>query len=572
MKELFAYMKPYRRRLALAIAATAVSGVCDLLLPTLMSNILNDGIYRADFPYIARCCAVMLAVALIGLCAVIVGSRVSNEVIEGFCADLRRELFRKVNRMRFEDFGRLGSATLVTRATKDVDTVSWLAAVMTGAVVTIPVLFFGGVILAMRKDVLLSLVLLAVLPLVLAAVVGVSRKVGPLWERSEKGFDAQGDCMRQRLRGIRVIRAFNAEPREHARIAGVTETMSDAIVRANVAEGMIPLMAAFVLNAAAVLIVYFGGVRMESGGSLSAGDIFAVVQYVSLAASSVVEAAYAIVAIPRIREAARRIREVLHSESNADPIARQDLTLRGEIALEGVSFRYEGAAEAALSEVTLHIAAGQKAAVIGGTGAGKSTLVSLLLGFRMPTQGRILLDGMPTTQLSRYTMRENMRCVLQSAALYSGTIRENVAMGREGATEEEIRAALETAQAAQFVGGFSDGLDHPVSQAGKNLSGGQKQRICIARALLKDAPIYLFDDSFSALDYLTEANLRRALSARIAGSTQVIVTQRVSTAMHCDVIFVLDGGALVGSGTHDALLETCPIYREIYRSQMGGAS
>lgn len=219
----------------------------------------------------------------------------------------------------------------------------------------------------------------------------------------------------------------------------------------------------------------------------------------------------------------------------------------------------------------MHIPAGQKAAIIGGTGSGKSTLMSMLLGFRMPTEGEVRLDGIPTTRLSRYCLRENMSCVLQNATIYSGTVRENIRMGRLSASDGEIWDALETAQAKEFVEGFSDGLDHAIKQAGKNLSGGQKQRLSIARAVLKDAPIYIFDDSFSALDFLTEANLRAALSRKIAGKTQIIITQRISSAMHADRIYVMDQGALVDAGTHEQLLSRCAVYQEIHASQTGGA-
>jgi len=246
--------------------------------------------------------------------------------------------------------------------------------------------------------------------------------------------------------------------------------------------------------------------------------------------------------------------------------------LTGDIRFENVSFRYAGAAEPALRDISLHIRPGQKVAVIGGTGAGKSTVVSMLMGFRMPTHGQVLLDGIPTTKLSRYTMRENMRCALQNATIYSGTIRENVCMGRQGAADEAILEALEVAQAGDFVRGFSDGLDHEIKQSGKNLSGGQKQRLSIARALLKEVPIYIFDDSFSALDFLTEARLRSALSKRIAGKTQIIITQRISSAMHCDQVYVMDKGALVDHGTHEELLQRCSVYQEIHASQTGGAA
>ena len=570
MKDMLKYLLPYWKGLIAATAAVAISTLCDLLLPTIMSQILNNGVYRADFPYIVKCCAVMAAVALVGLGTVILGAKISNDIVASFCADVRSAVFLKVNQMSFEEFGELGTAALVTRCTHDVETVSWIAAELSGTVITIPMLFFGGVVLSLRKDVALSLTMLAFVPAILAIVLYIGKRIDGIWEISDRYVDRQNEIMRERLRGIRVIRAFNAEPREHARVSEATRIMVDSFIRGNVAIGAVSPLATFLLNLAAVVIVYLGGWRMETSAGLTGADIFAIVQYVSLVSAGVITGAFAIISFPQAKVAAGRIGQVLHARGMADPIARQDITLAGDIVFDHVSFRYDGASEAALKDISLHIARGQKAAVIGGTGSGKSTLVQILLGFRAPTSGAVLLDGISTEKLSRRTIRDNISCVLQNATIYSGTIRENVRMGKLDASDAEIRSALETAQAGEFVNAYADGIDHEIRQSGKNLSGGQKQRLSIARALLKDAPIYIFDDSFSALDFLTEAKLRTELNRRLAGKTQMVITQRVTSAMHCDVIFVMDGGALVDRGTHGQLLERCGVYREIYASQTGG--
>lgn len=570
MKDMLKYLLPYWKGLIAATAAVAISTLCDLLLPTIMSQILNNGVYRADFPYIVKCCAVMAAVALVGLGTVILGAKISNDIVASFCADVRSAVFRKVNQMSFEEFGELGTAALVTRCTHDVETVSWIAAELSGTVITIPMLFFGGVALSLRKDVALSLTMLAFVPAILAIVLYIGKRIDGIWEISDRYVDRQNEIMRERLRGIRVIRAFNAELREHARVSEATRIMVDSFIRGNVAIGAVSPLATFLLNLAAVVIVYLGGWRMETSAGLTGADIFAIVQYVSLVSAGVITGAFAIISFPQAKVAAGRIGQVLHARGMSDPIARQDITLTGDIDFDHVSFRYDGASEAALKNISLHIAKGQKAAVIGGTGSGKSTLVQILLGFRLPTSGEVRLDGVSTEKLSRRTIRDNISCVLQNATIYSGTIRENVRMGRLDATDDEIRSALETAQAGEFVNAYDDGIGHVIRQSGKNLSGGQKQRLSIARALLKEAPIYIFDDSFSALDFLTEAKLRTELNRRLAGKTQMIITQRVTSAMHCDVIFVMDGGALVDRGTHGQLLERCGVYREIYASQTGG--
>lgn len=572
MKEMFGYLRPYWKGLLLSTLGICMATFCDLLLPTIMSEILNNGISRADMNYVIRCCVVMLAVALTGLGSFLWGSKISCNVVESFSADIRAVTFRKVNQMSFEEFGTMGTAALVTRCSHDVETVSWIAAELCGTLVSIPVLFFGGVVLALRKDVMLSMTLLLCLPVVVAFVLYTGRNIVPLWKKCDTYIDKENAIVRERLRGIRVIRAFNAEPREHDRIENALKVMTDSMIKSNVAMGAVAPLASFLLSMAGVLIVYLGGWRMETEQGLTGGDIFAIIQYIGLAASGVIMGAFTVLNFPQAKIAADRIGQVLHAQAMEDPHEKQDLTFAGDICFENVSFRYQGAAESALENITFHIRPGQQAAVIGGTGSGKSTLVSMLLGFRMPTCGTVKIDGCSTEQLSRRTMRENMSCVLQNATIYSGTIRENVRMGKLDATDEQILGALEIAQAREFVDSFSDGLDYEIKQSGKNLSGGQKQRLSIARAVVKNAPIYLFDDSFSALDFLTEAKLRSALNRKLAGKTQLIITQRISSAMHCNVIFVLDGGRLVDQGSHEHLLRHCQVYREIYASQTGGES
>ena len=570
MKKIFAYLKPYRGGLILGMLLMAISTVCELLLPSIMSDILNTGVYNADLNYIFRCCAKMLAVALVSLGSVLGGWYISSRVVAGFCADLRLGVFRKVNTMRFEDISRMGSSALLTRSTHDVGTLSWVASMLSGSIITIPVLFIGGVVLAMGKDPVLSLVLLLFIPLVFVVVVKVGKKIEPLWETSDKYMDKQNDIVRERLHGIRVIRAFNSEPREHKRIEDATQVMAENIIRANVSMGVISPLTIALMNLSVVLIVYLGGFRMERGiSSASGGDIFAVIQYITLIMNGVVMAAFSIVMYPHAKVAAKRIGEVLEVESPAEP-EEEDLQFSGDIRLENLSFGYEGAAENAVSDISLHIRPGQQVAVIGGTGSGKSTLVQLLMGFRRPSAGHIYFDGRDSMSISPKTIRANISCVLQKAAIYSGTIRKNIAMGKPGATDQELLAAAEIAQMGDYLASLPDGLDHELTQSGKNLSGGQKQRVCIARAVLKNAPIYIFDDSFSALDFLTEARLRRALAERTQGRTRIVITQRVSSAMSCDCIFVMDKGRLVDAGSHQELLERCKIYQEIYVSQTGG--
>ena len=571
MKKIIPFLKPYRAQLLLAVLLSAASTLCELLLPTIMSDILDKGVYLADLSYILRCCGRMLIVALISLGTVLGGAYLSAQVVAGFCTDLRETVFNRVNNMSFEEFSSIGTSALLSRATHDIGNLSWVASMLSGSVVTIPVLFLGGVLLAMRKDAVLALIMLVFVPVVFVIVTVIGRKIEPLWVISDSYVDKQNDIVRERLHGIRVIRAFNSEPREHKRIDEATHVMADNIIHANVSMGLVSPLTIALMNMAAVLIVWIGGWRMENGLSgVSGGDIFAIVQYVALTMNGVVMAAFMIVMLPHAKVAAGRIGVVLDSEGIADPNPEEALELKGDIEFKHVSFCYDGASVPAVEDVSLHIRAGEKVAVIGGTGSGKSTLVQLLMSFRLPTSGKIYFDGRDAATINRKIIRDNMSCVLQRPAIYSGSICRNIEMGRPGASEAEIEEAVGIAQMADYVDSLPDGLEHMLEQSGKNLSGGQKQRICIARAILKNAPIFIFDDSFSALDFMTEARLRARLGEKIQGRTQIVITQRISSAMSSDCIFVMDGGRLVDAGRHEELLERCRIYREIYVSQTGG--
>ncbi|MBR6825406.1 MAG: ABC transporter ATP-binding protein [Oscillospiraceae bacterium] len=567
MKRMLKYLKPYRGLLLAAMALISVSSFCDLLLPTLMSNILDRGIRDKDGGYILLCCGEMLLTAGISLGCILWGSKISAKVVSCFCGDLRSDIFRKVNTLSFEEFGHWGTAALVTRATHDVMTVSWVASMLCGTVATIPMLFIGGVVLSMAKDVVLSLILLTVVPVILAVVLAIGRKVLPLWKKSDEYIDRQNAIMRERLRGIRVIRAFRQEDREHDRIAEATEVMAENIIKGNVSMGILMPLSLFLFNVATVLIVYFGSFRMGSG-QLSAGDIFAVTQYVTMIMAGIMMGAFALVMYPHAKVAAGRIGEVFDAEGMGNSTIGMEHQFQGSIRFENVSFSY-GGSEDAVKDISLEIQAGQKVSVIGGTGSGKSTLISLLLGFRRPCKGTLFFDGVPATDISKASLRRDISSVLQGSAIYTGTIRENIRMGKENASEEELMEATRIAQLAPFVEECG-GLDYQITQAGKNLSGGQKQRLSIARAIVKEAPIYIFDDSFSALDFLTEKNLRSALNEKIKGKTQIVVTQRITSAMSSDCIFVMDKGILVDQGKHEELLKRCKIYQEIFASQTGG--
>ncbi|MBQ7123354.1 MAG: ABC transporter ATP-binding protein [Oscillospiraceae bacterium] len=572
MKKIFENLIPYKNSILVALFLMTSATVCDLMLPTIMSDIVDKGIYLSDIEFIKRNCLYMFIVALIGLVTVILGRRYTSRIVAGFCCDLRRMVFAKVSTMTFGEMNELGTAALITRSTHDTETLGWIASILCSNVITIPVLFIGGVVLSFRKDVLLSMILLLFVPIVFAVVILIGRKIEPLWRIADEFIDKQNDIMRERLRGIRVIRAFDKEEHEHERISDATWKMAMNIIKSNVSMGVISPLALFLLNFSVVLIVYIGAVRMENGVSaVSAGDIFAVIQYVTLVMTSIINAAFVIVMIPHAKVAAGRIGEVISAKGIDDTIAEEEINFSGRIVFDNVTFKYDGATEPAVSNISFSVEPGQKISVIGGTGSGKSTLVSLMLCFRMPTEGKVVYDGRSTETLSHKTVRRNISCVLQNSAIYSGTIKDNILMGKPGATDEDIFEAAEIAEFGDFIRTLDNGLDHELNQSGKNLSGGQKQRLSIARAVIKNAPIYIFDDSFSALDFLTESKLRTKLSQKAKGKTQIIITQRVTSAMNSDMILVMDNGKLVDSGKHSELLERCKIYQEIYASQTGGA-
>ena len=574
MRQLLSYLKPYRGRIALATFLMAISAVCNLLLPTLMSDVLDKGVYGAaegdTFGYILKTAGWMLGISALSLASVAGGYWVVYHAISGYTWSLRSALFRKVHTMTLAEVGRIGASNLVTRSTHDVGTLNWVISVLCGSFIIIPLMFLGGVFLCMRKDFRLSLVILCAVPLLLAAVLLMSKRIDKLWEISDEYCDRQNDLVRERLRGIRVIRAFDREKRAHERITDATRVMADNLIRANVRMAVIDPLAAFVLNTAALVLVYLGGIRMERGSGLTPGDIFAMIQYIGIILSAIISVSFAIVMLPHVRVAARRLRQVTESTGLEDDRPAEGLTFTGRIDIDKLGFTYPGSSLPALSGVELHVGAGEQVSIIGGTGSGKSTLAELLLAFRAPTEGSLCFDGRDVSELSPGDIRANVSCALQKSMLYAGTVAENLRMGKPDASDEELWDALELAQIADFVREQPEGLDFRITPAGTNISGGQKQRLSIARAVLKDAPIYIFDDSFSALDFLTEAKLRQALNRRLAGRTRIVITQRVVSAMHSDRIFVLADGALVGAGTHAELLERCAIYREIYLSQTGG--
>ena len=567
MKDIWKRLKKYRLPLVSAFVMLVLSTVCSVTLPTLMTNIVDYGINAKDIDYVYRTCAIMAAVTAADVVLVVVAYKIGQEAVAAFCGDLRAEIFAKANAMPMDAFKKMGTGALITRSIEDVDRVGDVLNTLMSALSAIPFTMILGTVLAFRKDPVLALILFAFVPVILAVVVLVSRRLHPLWKLSDEYMDKQNALIRSRLSGIRVVRAFNRESAEQEKIDKATHIMAGNIINANIRAGLISPVCMLVLNLVTVLILYVGAFRITLEGSkLTVGGILAVIEYVGMIMSGIMTISFSISEIPRARVNCMRLGEVLSAESIPEATDTHLPPLKGAVSLKKVGYRYPGSEGSALSGVDMEIAAGEKVALIGGTGSGKSTLVRLLTGLSAPTEGELLFDGKPVSEISEQRIRDNVSCVLQKDTIFSGTIGENVAAGRQ-VSDEEINAAIEDARLAEFVDEQKEKLAYPVTQRGGNLSGGQKQRLAIARAILKPAAIYIFDDSFSALDFMTESKLRARLAERLKGKTQIIVTQRVTTAMNCDKIYVFDAGTINASGTHSQLMESCGIYREIYLSQ-----
>lgn len=567
-KFLFKYFKKYKLSLALTGVLYLVASASALAMPNLMSRIIDDGIRNSNIKTVYILSGIMLSIAVVSFLLAIVGKKMNAVVSNSIAEDMRNDVFEKINSLTFEEFSSIGSSSLLTRANEDVFALQDVANSFVYAVTNVPVMLFGGVILSLLKDFSIALILLSVIPIVAFIVFLLVKKMGRLWEISNKYCDKQNKLVRERLTGIRVIRAFDKERYEHGRISEATDVMADNMIRANVLSSLITPVSLLLLNVVTVAVIYVGAIRMQNPAILKAGDIIAIIQYVGIASNGLLAAVWVFAWLPHFKVSARRVNEVLSLKGVPESEDKAKY-IRGDIRITNLSFTYPHAKLPALTDVNMNIEEGETVAIIGGTGSGKTTLIKLLAGFYEPTEGTILFGGYDYSALTADDVRSNISVALQKSMIFEGTIKDNVMMSKTDAGDEEVFHALETARMADYVNSHKEGIYYELSQSGANLSGGQKQRINIARTIFKKSSVYVFDDSFSALDFLTESKLRRALSVELKGKTQIIITQRISTAIHSDRIFVMANGKIVGEGSHDDLINTCEIYKEIYASQMG---
>ncbi|MFU0832871.1 MAG: ABC transporter [Oscillospiraceae bacterium] len=569
MLKIYRNLKPYTVSIAAILLFLFLQVMSDLYLPTLMSDIVNNGILNEDIDYILKTGGFMLLVAAGGVICAVAAGFLGAKVSVGLGRILRNKIFRRVEHFSLHEFDKFGSSTLITRTTNDIIQIQTVTIMIINMMVRAPLTCVGGIIQAYRQDSTLTLVLAVALPVLVIIIFLVTSKVIPLFRQVQSKLDKLNLILRENLTGIRVIRAFNKTDYEKTRFEGANLDLTNNYIHVNRIMAFLMPMMMLIMNLVTVCVIWFGSKRIDTG-KMNIGALMAFIQYAMQIMFSLLMFVMMFIMIPRAQAAADRINAVLETEPEIiDPPAPQPAKQeKGYVEFRNVTFRYPGAEQPALRNISFSVKPGETTAVIGGTGSGKTTLVNLIERFYDVEEGRILVDGVDVKSMKQEELRQKIGFVPQKARLFTGTIKENLLYGKEDATDDDIRHAAEVAQASEFISQMPDGYDSLLAEGGQNLSGGQKQRLSIARALVRRPEIYVFDDSFSALDFKTDAKLRAALKKDTQNSTVIIVAQRVGTVMDADRIIVLDEGAVAGIGTHKELLKNCSVYREIVASQL----
>ena len=558
----------YKGLLWVVIAFQAIQAVAGLYLPTLNSDIINNGIVKEDLGYIWRIGGIMLLVTILQVAFSVTAVYFGSKVAMGFGRDVRRSLFHQVNDFSAREVAQFGAPSLITRITNDVQQVQMLVLMTCTLLLSAPFTSIGGVILAMQQDLGLSRILMFSIP-ILAVLLGlIIGSMVPSFRKMQERIDRINEILREQLTGIRIVRAFVREPEEKKRFSDANAAVTEVALRGGRLQALMFPTATLIINISSVAVVWLGSDRINDG-LMQPGAMIAFLTYLTQILMSVMMATWMAALIPRASVSAERIQEVLNTPTSV-VVAENAITELQQTAVlqfDSVGFHYPGAELPVLDNVSFTVRAGQTLAVIGSTGSGKTTLVSLIPRLFDATSGVVSLDGVDVRDLAPEALWSRVGIVPQKPYLFSGTVASNLGYGKENATEEEMWAALRTAQAEDFVRAMPGGLDAVIAQGGSNVSGGQRQRLAIARALIRHPEIYLFDDSFSALDLATDARLRAALAPSVRDAVVVIVAQRVSTIRDADQILVLENGSCVGLGTHDELLATCPTFQEIVESQ-----
>ncbi|GLC32587.1 ABC transporter ATP-binding protein [Clostridium omnivorum] len=569
MIKLFRFLKPYTAAVIGVFVFVALQSLGDLYLPTLMSRIINEGVMNGDTSKILHIGGIMLLVAGGGVICSVIASFLSANTSVGLGTIIRSKVFKRVESYSLHEFDKLGTATLITRTTNDINQIQMVTVMIMRMMISAPIMAAGGIYMAMREDKPLTWVLAVAIPLLAGVVAFIASKMMPLFKLVQVKIDRINLVLREKLTGIRVIRAFNTVEKEKKRFDEANVDLTGNYIKVNRIMAFMMPSIMLIMNFTSLSILWFGGIRI-SEGSMDLGALAAFTQYAMQIMFSMLMLAMMFIMVPRAQAAAVRINEVLDTipEIRDTEETKDSFTGKGYVEFKDVTFSYHGAEEPALRNITFAAKPGEVTAIIGSTGSGKSTLVNLIPRFYDIDSGSILIDGIDVRDMTQEELRGKIGFVPQKAILFSGTIAENIKFGSKEATDEEIRHAAEIAQAADFIESMDGSYGHEIAQGGTNVSGGQKQRLSIARALVRKPEIYVFDDSFSALDFKTDSKLRAALKDETQESTVIIVAQRVGTVMDANRIIVLDEGKVVGIGTHKELLQTCDVYREIVSSQL----
>ncbi|PYG88564.1 ATP-binding cassette subfamily B protein [Ruminiclostridium sufflavum DSM 19573] len=572
MFKLVKYLKPYLKQVTLGPAFKLFEAILEVLIPLMMAKLIDNGVRANNPSYIYMMGGVMVATAVTGACSAFVCQYYAAIASQGFGTTMRNLLFKKVQSFSLNEIDKIGTPSLINRITSDVNQLQFAVAMLIRLVVRVPFLCIGGLIMAMIINPRLSLILLVIMPVFVLFIYFIMSRTVPLYKDVQKKLDILTVIIRENLSGVRVIRAFARLDREKARFVRRNKEYAEASISVGRVSALLNPATSVIINMGIAAILWFGGIQVYEG-SMTQGEVIAYINYVNMILSALIVFANLVVTFTKAAASANRVNEILELEASVTDnpdITEGSHSLKESapvIEFRNVNFSYDESSEYALKNISLEIKRGQMVGIIGSTGSGKSTLINLIARFYDTTEGSVYVGGKNVKAYKQTELRNKVGLVPQKSVLFSGTIEENLRWGNENAAQEEIETAARIAQAYEFIVKKEEGFKSILSQGGGNLSGGQKQRLSIARAIAKNSEILILDDSTSALDYATDAALRKMLSESLRGKTVIMVTQRVATIKNADLIIVLDDGEIVGKGKNDYLLESCPVYQEIYNSQ-----